>query len=209
MNSPMLDIVKSAIQTWKKPTVSPTANGRWVGSFLEESIKNHLKVTVPQYIERFGGPTEYPDISLKDEAGTLYAFEVKATEKETHVNNRTKSPESIVKHYGQFKEHWVIALLYKLNREMRVLSDIEVLYIELWKYTSTSFKDYSALAALGKIQYMLRLEATDSGFISEQVFLDFAAYMIKHPGPIKERYRLAKEWLQEYRLHGKQSTLPI
>lgn len=209
MNSTVLDTLKSAIQTWKKPTQSPTANGRWVGSFLEESIKDHLKVTIPQHIEKFGGPTEYPDISLKDEAGTLYAFEVKATEKETHVNNRTKSPESIVKHYARFKEHWVIVALYKLNRETRILSDIEVLYIELWKYTSTSFKDYSALAALGKIEYMLRLAATDMAFRTEQEFMDFAAYMSKHPGPIKERNRLAKEWLQEYRLHGKQSALPI
>lgn len=205
----MLNIVKKAIESWGKPTKSPTANGRWVGSFLEESIKAHLRIAIPSYIERFGGPTEYPDISLKSGNGALYAFEVKATQKDVHVNNRTKSPESLVRYYKKFKEHWVIVPLYRLDRETMTLSDIEVLYIELWKYTSTSFKDYSALAALGKIAYMLRVEPTDRAFKNEREFIDFAAYMSKHPGPIIERNKLAKKWLRQYRSHAKQETLSI
>jgi hypothetical protein len=192
-------VVKSAIKTWESPTKSPTANGRWVGSFLEESIKDHLKVTIPSYIERFGGAIEYPDVSLKDEAG-IYAFEIKATEKDAHINNRTKSPESMVKHYHRFKEHWIIAPFYRLDREEKRFSDIEVLYIELWKYTSASFKDYSALAALGKLAYMLRKQNTSLAFRSEQEFIGFFTYMSKHPGPIIERNRLAKEWLKQYRV---------
>ncbi len=194
----ILDIVQTAIKTWQPPSKSPTANGRWVGSFLEESIKEHLKETIPQYIEKFGGAIEYPDVSLKDEVGA-YAFEIKATEKDAHVNNRTKSPESMAKNYPKFKEHWVIAPFYRLDREAKLFSDIEVFYIELWKYTSTSFKDYSALAALGKLEYMLRTQSTPFAFRSEQEFVDFFTYMSKHPGPIIDRNRLAKEWLKQSR----------
>jgi len=194
----ILDIVKSAINSWEPPAKSPTANGRWVGSFLEESIKDHLKVTIPSYIEKFGGAIEYPDVCLKSDT-SVYAFEIKATEKDRHINNRTKSPESMVKHYHRFKEHWVIAPFYRLDRETKTFSDIEVLYIELWKYTSVSFKDYSALAALGKREYMLRIQSTPLAFQSEQEFVDFFTYMSDHPGPIIERNRLAKEWLQRYR----------
>ena len=194
----ILDIVKSAIKTWQPPVQSPTANGRWVGSFLEESIKDHFKTAIPSYIESFGGATKYPDVSLKDNMGA-YAFEIKATEKDTHANNRTKSPESMAKNYSNFKEHWIIAPFYRLDREARLFSDIEVFYIELWKYTSTSFKDYSALAALGKLEYMLRTQNTPLAFRSEQEFVDFFTYMSKYPGPIIDRNRLAKQWLKQYR----------
>lgn len=199
MKKSILEVLQEASKSWNPPNKSPTSNGRWVGSFLEESLKDHLKVKIPSYINKFGGPTEYPDITLKDDNGTLYAFEIKATQKDEHVNNRTKSPESVVKNYGRFKEHWVIAILYRLNHDTRVFSDIETLYIELWKYTSTSFKDYSALAALGSIDYMLRKRETESAFRSEKEFLDFVKYMSAHPGPIIERNRLSKEWLRKYR----------
>jgi Holliday junction resolvase len=198
MSKTILEVLQEGAKSWNPPEKSPTANGRWVGSFMEESLKDHLKTTIPTYISKFGGPTEYPDITLKDN-GSLYAFEVKATEKDEHVNNRTKSPESIVKNYAKFKEHYVIAILYRLNHETKVFSDIEIKYIELWKYTSTSFKDYSALAALGSIDYMLRTRQTDNAFRSEKEFIEFANYMSQHPGPIIERNRLAKEWLRKYR----------
>lgn len=195
----ILDIVQKAVGSWEPPTKSPTANGRWVGSVLEESIKDHLRTKIPDYIDKLGGPTEYPDISIKDRNGVLYAFEVKATGRDGPVHNRTKSPESIVKNYGMFKEHWVIAILYRLSRETKTLSDIEVLFIELWKYTSTSFKDYSALAALGNVDHMLRKRPTERAFRSEEEFLEFVKYMGQHPGPIIQRNKLAKEWLQKYR----------
>lgn len=194
----ILDIVKSAIKTWQPPTQSPTANGRWVGSVLEESIKEHFKKAIPSYIQSFGHATEYPDVALKDNIGA-YAFEIKATEKDAHVNNRTKSPESLAKNFLKFKEHWVIAAFYRLDREAKLFSDIEVFYIELWKYTSTSFKDYSALAALGKLEYMLRTESTPLAFRSQQEFIDFFTYMSKYPGPIIQRNQLAKEWLKQHR----------
>jgi hypothetical protein len=199
MNKSILEVLQGAAMSWNHPEKSPTSNGRWVGSFLEESLKDHLKAKIPTYISKFGGPTEYPDITLKDANAALFAFEIKATEKDEHVNNRTKSPESVVKNYGKFKEHCVIAVLYRLNHDTKVFSDIEILYMPLWKYTSTSFKDYSALAALGKIDYMLRTQETESAFRSEKEFLDFVKYMSEHPGPIIERNRLAKEWLRKYR----------
>jgi hypothetical protein len=199
MNKSILEVIQEAVEDWTPPNKSPTANGRWVGSVLEESLKDDLKIKIPSYVSKFGGPTEYPDITLKDDNGDHYAFEIKATERDEHVNNRTKSPESITKHYKMFKEHWVIAILYKLNHDTKVLSDVEALFIELWKYTSTSFKDYSALAALGSIDYMLRKEDTERAFRSEKEFLEFANYMSQHPNSIIERNKLAKEWLRKYR----------
>jgi len=199
MSSSILDVVSKAVGSWVPPTRSPTANGRWIGSVLEESLRDHLKQAIPSYIERLAGATEYPDISIKDQDGTLYAFEVKATHRDQHVNNRTKSPESLAKHYDIFKEHWVIAILYRLDKATKAFSDIEVLYVELWKYTSRSFKDYSALAALGSFEYILRKRPTETAFRSEQEFRDFFNYMSQHAGPIIDRNRLARQWLTDYR----------
>jgi hypothetical protein len=194
--------MRAALAHWEPPTKSPTSDGRWVGSFLEEELRDHLKKEIPEHIERFGGPTEYPDVSLKDNDRKLYAFEVKATKRDEHVNNRTKSPESIVRNYSKFEQHWVVAILYRLDPATRLLSDVETMFVELWKYTSTSFKDYSALAALGSFDEILRKKSSDRQFRSEKEFLEFVKYMSQHPGPIIERNKLAKKWLEEYRTSG-------
>ena len=195
----ILDRVKIAMSGWSYNQRCPTTNGRFIGSILQDSINEYIKDRLSDIIERFGGPIEYPDISIRDEEDNLYAFEIKASNKNKAIANRTRSPESIISTYDTYKEHWIIAILYDLDTSTRLFRSLDVYYIELWKYASATFKDMSALAALTNIDFMLRKRLSDRAFRSEKEFRDFIRHMSQHRGTTAQRNKEAREWLKQYR----------
>ena len=195
----ILDRFKTALTGWTYSQPCPTTNGRFIGSILDDSIKGYIKDRLSDIIVGFGGPIQYPDITVKDEKGKLYAFEIKASNKNKAIANRTRSPESIFSTYEKYKEHWVIAIFYDLDSNTRLFRSLEIYYIELWKYASATFKDMSALAALTNIDFMLRKRHSDRAFQNEKEFLEFIRHMSQHRGTTAQRNKEARKWLRQYR----------
>lgn len=203
METLILDRVKTVLSGWSYNQSCPTTNGRFIGSILEDSIKEYIKDRLSDIIEKFGGPIEYPDITLKDKEGNLYAFEIKTSNKNKAIANRTRSPESIISTYDRYKERWVIAILYDLDSNTRLFRSLEIYFTEFWKYASATFKDMSALAALTNIDFILRKRHSNQAFLDEKEFVEFVQYMSQHRGTTAQRNKASKEWRGKYRKNSK------
>jgi hypothetical protein len=191
-------LVEEALEDWEYKEPLPSTDTRFIGSLIEESIQQHIKMKLPNFIVKIGKRFEYPDITIIDEEGKMYAFEVKSSPRKKGISTRVKSPKTIYESYHKYKEHWVIMIFYTLTRDRR-LKDVEKYFIELWKYASATFKNSSMMNALSSLDLTLRYKTSETQFRSEEEFLNFMKYMAEHHGSTSQRNEEAKKWLKQYR----------
>lgn len=203
----LLDQIKSTLNEWTYKTPIPTLDTRCIGFILEASIYEHLQKKLPQYNYRSGAAIEYPDIEIVDQYNNKYALEIKAAPKQKGIGNRVKSPESIVKFYGSFKEHWILLIFYKFTENNVHITDITLYFLHLWEYASTTFKDMSALGALTSLDILLRNRRTNTQFRNEKEFIEFTKYMSTQQGTTAQRNKIAKEWLKKSRQSNNQHLI--
>jgi hypothetical protein len=189
-----IERMAEALGSWEYPLPLPTNDPRCIGFILEQSIALHLRDALPDYESLLGGSTEYPNLILTGH-GESYAIEVKAAPRTAQLSNRVKSPESTLRFYPRFKGHWVIALFYTFQDDGVHLKGISACLLELWRYSSTTFKDMSAICALGSLDDMTRGRSSNRAFRSEEEFLEFSSYMSEHPGTTAQRNAAVREWL--------------
>jgi len=187
--------VAAALAEWSYDLPIPTDDPRCLGFILEQSMALFLREALPEYTVELSGATDYPNIHLWREGGPSVAFEVKASSKTTGIGNRVKSPESIVSVYDHYDGHWVLAIFYGVAADGLHLRDLRLCVLPLWQYASTTFKDMSAISALGSLAAMLRDSPSDRAFRSEREFLSFVRYMSGRSGTTADRNAMAREWL--------------
>jgi len=190
--------VADALGDWTYTAPLPTDDARCLGFILEQALVLHLRQALPDVDTLLGGAIEYPNVAASGD-GLRLAFEVKASPRTAQISNRVKSPESILRFYPRYDGHWVIALFYRFAEDGVHLADLRGCMLELWRYAATTFKDMSAICALGSLDQMLRKVPTDRAFESEKEFLQFCSHMASHPGTTAQRNAAAREWLRQRR----------
>ena len=195
----MRETVLKALADWEYGLPVPTVETRCLGFILEASIAAHLIESLPNNRIELGGPTAYPDICITDEQGRKHAFEVKASPKTTTIGNRLKSPGSVLAFYPRYESHWIIAVFYEFDDTKQFLRNVQLHVVPMWQYASATFKDMSALPALGSLDRILRRTATALAFRDETEFLDFMRHMSQHPGTTGQRSAEARAWLRQRR----------
>jgi len=194
----LLRRIADALRDWTYTDPLPTDDARCLGFILEQSLVMHLQRALPDVETLLGGAIEYPNVAVSGD-GPRLAFEVKASPRTTQISNRVKSPESILRFYPRFDGHWVIALFYRFTEDGVHLADLRGCLLELWRYAATTFKDMSAICALGSLDQMLRQAPTERAFLNEKEFLQFCSHMASHPGTTAQRNAAAQEWLRRRR----------
>lgn len=196
------DVIRSladALATWEYELPIPTDDTRCLGFILEQSIAIHTQEFMHEYRIELGGSVTYPNLHIHKPGGPSIAVEVKASPRTVGIGNRVKSPESILSFYDRFDAHWVIAIFYDFTEDRRYLHDFRICLLELWRYASTTFKDMSAVSALGSLDAMRRRTPTERAFADETEFLDFVRHMSTRPGTTAQRNAHAREWLARRR----------
>ena len=191
----LVHAVADALEHWDYDLPIPTDDTRCLGFILEQSIALHLQRTMPQCDVTLGGAIAYPNLRISEPGGPSLAFEVKASPRTQRIGNRVKSPDSILEFWDRFDGHWVMAVFYEFTAAKDRLHRFRCCLLPLWQYASAIFKDMSAISALGSLDAMLRNATVRSAFRDEAEFLDFARYMVDHPGTTAQRNAAAKEWL--------------
>jgi hypothetical protein len=191
--------VAESLRTWTYDDPLPTDDARCLGFILEQALVMHLARVLPDVEALLGGSIEYPNVAISAD-GVRLAFEVKASPRITQVSNRVKSPESILRFYPRYDGHWVIALFYRFAADGAHLAALSGCILELWRYAAATFKDMSAICALGSLDHMLRKASSARAFLSEDEFLEFCAHMCSRPGTTAQRNAAAREWMEQRRL---------
>jgi hypothetical protein len=190
--------IADALSDWTYTSALPTDDARCLGFILEQALVMHVQSKLPDVEALLGGAIEYPNVAVSG-GGLRLALEVKASPRTKQISNRVKSPESILRFYPRYDGHWVMALFYRFAEDGIHLADLRGCMLELWRYAATTFKDMSAICALGSLDQMVREAPTERAFRTEKEFLRFCSYMASHPGTTAQRNAASQEWLRQRR----------
>lgn len=199
-NTPVcVTLVADALESWRYDLPIPTDDTRCLGFILEQSIALHLQQMMADYHIDLSGATDYPNLHVWQAGGPSLALEVKAAPRTTGIGNRVKSPESIVELYPRYDSHWVIAVFYEFSDDRRRLHRFKICVLQMWQYASRTFKDMSAISALGSLDAMLREVTSKTAFEDEDEFLAFVRHMSRHQGTTTQRNAMARQWINSRR----------